>query len=47
MTQIPHITFAVAADPVAWTLMLVVGGTVLIAPIANALALVSLWRRRP
>jgi hypothetical protein len=46
MTHLPHITVAVAADPVTWALMLVVGGTVLVALIANALALVSLWRRR-
>jgi hypothetical protein len=46
MTHPPSITFAVAADPIGWALMLVVSGTVLVALIANALALVSLWRRR-
>ena len=46
MTHLPSITFIVIAGPLDRTLMLVVGGTVLVALIANALALVSLWRRR-
>jgi hypothetical protein len=47
MTHPTSITFAVAAGPVDWALTLVVAGTVLVALIANALALTAWLRRRP
>ena len=35
------------ADPPGWVLMIVVGGTMLVALVANVLALTAWLRRRP